>query len=145
MSKRQFKAESKQLLDLMINSIYTHREIFLREIVSNSSDAIDKLHYLSMTKPDEVKVAREDLRIKEASVFDDYAGNPAVFLNWDYSKRSDFIGYNIYRDGEKINGRPVSGSCLSDSPLEKGRTYHYSIETVYAHGTEAGNDVSVTV
>ena len=64
MSKRQFKAESKQLLDLMINSIYTHREIFLREIVSNSSDAIDKLHYLSMTKPDEVKVAREDLRIK---------------------------------------------------------------------------------
>ena len=88
---------------------------------------------------------KEDLRIKEASVFDDYAGNPAVFLNWDYSKRSDFIGYNIYRDGEKINGRPVSGSCLSDSPLEKGRTYHYSIETVYAHGTEAGNDVSVTV
>ncbi len=64
MSKRQFKAESKQLLDLMINSIYTHREIFLREIVSNSSDAIDKLHYLSITKPDEVKVAREDLRIR---------------------------------------------------------------------------------
>lgn len=64
MSKRQFKAESKQLLDLMINSIYTHREIFLREIISNSSDAIDKLHYLSITKPEEVKVAREDLRIK---------------------------------------------------------------------------------
>ncbi|MDO5862444.1 MAG: ATP-binding protein, partial [Thermoplasmata archaeon] len=64
MSKRQFKTESKQLLDLMINSIYTHREIFLREIISNASDAIDKLHYLSMTKPDEVTVAREELGIK---------------------------------------------------------------------------------
>ena len=67
MSKKQFKAESKQLLDLMINSIYTHREIFLREIVSNASDAIDKLHYLSITKPDEVKVAREDMMIRVSS------------------------------------------------------------------------------
>ncbi len=67
MSKRQFKAESKQLLDLMINSIYTHREIFLREIISNASDAIDKLHYLAMTKPEEVTVPREDLEIKVTS------------------------------------------------------------------------------
>ena len=43
MAKKQFKAESKRLLDLMINSIYTHQEIFLREIISNASDAIDKL------------------------------------------------------------------------------------------------------
>lgn len=64
MSKRQFKAESKQLLDLMINSIYTHREIFLREIISNASDAIDKLHYMSMTEPDVVSVPREDLAIR---------------------------------------------------------------------------------
>ncbi len=62
MSKKQFKAESKQLLDLMINSIYTHREIFLREIISNASDAIDKLHYKSITEPD-IAVAREDFRI----------------------------------------------------------------------------------
>ena len=62
MSKKQFKAESKQLLDLMINSIYTHREIFLREIISNASDAIDKLHYKSITESD-VPVAREDFRI----------------------------------------------------------------------------------
>ena len=64
MSKKQFKAESKQLLDLMINSIYTHREIFLREIISNASDAIDKLYYMAITKPDEISVPREDLRIK---------------------------------------------------------------------------------
>ncbi|MGE5676500.1 MAG: ATP-binding protein, partial [Pseudomonadota bacterium] len=49
MGKKQFKTESKRLLDLMINSIYTHREIFLRELVSNASDAIDKIYYKALT------------------------------------------------------------------------------------------------
>ena len=62
MPKKQFKAESKRLLDLMINSIYTHKEIFLREIISNASDAIDKLCYRSLTD-DQVGMAREDFFI----------------------------------------------------------------------------------
>jgi len=49
---KQFKTESKKLLDLMINSIYTHKEIFLRELISNASDAIDKRHYLGLTNPE---------------------------------------------------------------------------------------------
>ena len=63
MAKKQFKAESRRLLDLMINSIYTHKEIFLREILSNASDAIDKLCYLSLTD-DKVGLSRGDFRIE---------------------------------------------------------------------------------
>ena len=62
MPKKQFKAESKRLLDLMINSIYTHKEIFLREIISNASDAIDKLANRALTD-DSVGMNREDFRI----------------------------------------------------------------------------------
>ena len=63
MKKKQFKAESKKLLDLMINSIYTNKEIFLRELISNASDAIDKLYYESLTNKS-IKVKKKDLEIR---------------------------------------------------------------------------------
>ncbi len=63
MKKKQFKAESKKLLDLMINSIYSNKEIFLRELISNASDAIDKLYYRSLTDR-KVKLDKEDFFIK---------------------------------------------------------------------------------
>ena len=62
MAKKQFKAESKRLLDLMINSIYTHQEIFLREIISNASDAMDKLAYTALTD-DKVGISRDEFAI----------------------------------------------------------------------------------
>ena len=66
MAKKQFKSESKRLLELMVNSIYTHKEIFLRELISNASDAIDKLCYISLTD-ENVGLTRDDFRIMLAA------------------------------------------------------------------------------
>ena len=63
MAKKQFKAESKRLLELMVNSIYTHKEIFLRELISNASDAIDKIYYKALTD-DSLSFNKEDYYIK---------------------------------------------------------------------------------
>jgi len=63
LEKKQFKAESKRLLDLMINSIYTHREIFIRELISNASDAIDKMYYKALTD-DSIKFNKDDYYIE---------------------------------------------------------------------------------
>ena len=62
MAKKQFKAESKKILDMMINSIYTNKEIFLRELISNASDAIDKLYFMSLTDKS-IKVKKDKLEI----------------------------------------------------------------------------------
>jgi molecular chaperone HtpG len=63
MEKKQFQAESKRLLDLMINSVYTHKEIFLRELISNASDAIDKMYYKALTD-DKINFNKEDYYIR---------------------------------------------------------------------------------
>jgi len=86
MAKKQFKAESKRLLDLMINSIYTHKEIFLREIISNASDAIDKLCYQSLTD-DSVGLERGDFRIR--ITVDKQAGTLTVSDNGIGMSRED--------------------------------------------------------
>lgn len=63
MATKEFKSESKRLLDMMINSIYTHKEIFLRELISNANDALDKLYYKSLTD-ENIAFDRENFYIR---------------------------------------------------------------------------------
>lgn len=117
MAKKQFKAESKRLLDLMINSIYTNKEIFLREIISNASDAIDKLCYLSLTD-DQVGLNREDYKIeiipnKEArtiTVRDNGIGMSAEECenNLGVIAKSGSFQFKDELDGEKAQGEDIS-------------------------------------
>ena len=69
MRTKQFKAESKRLLEMMINSIYTHKEIFLRELISNASDAMDKLYFKSMSE--NIGITRSDMAIRIEADKDD--------------------------------------------------------------------------
>ena len=81
---RKFKTESKKLLDLMINSIYTNREIFLRELISNASDAVDKLYFRSLTDKD-IQLSKDELGIRVA--FDKDARTPGSRSTADRPRR----------------------------------------------------------
>ncbi len=117
MAKKQFKAESKRLLDLMINSIYTNKEIFLREIISNASDAIDKLCYVSLTD-DSVGLNRSDYKIelivdKEArtlTVRDNGIGmsQQECENNLGVIAKSGSYQFKGEMDGEKAEGEDLS-------------------------------------
>ena len=117
MAKKQFKAESKRLLDLMINSIYTNKEIFLRELISNASDAIDKLCYLSLTDSG-VGMSREDFRIdvipdktrRTITVRDNGIGMTAseAEQNLGVIAKSGSLQFKGEMDGEKAEGEDLS-------------------------------------
>ena len=108
METKQFKAESQRLLDLMINSIYTHKEIFLREIISNASDAMDKLAYTALTD-DKVGLNREDLKITITR--DKNAGTLTVSDNG--------IGMNKEEMEENLGTICKSGSLGFKQAMEK--------------------------
>lgn len=108
--KKQFKAESKRLLDLMINSIYTHKEIFLRELISNASDAIDKLYYLSLTNNDQ-QVDRDAFEIH-------------LEVNRDartLTIRDNGLGMNKEELEENLGTIAKSGSLAFKQKLEDGK------------------------
>ena len=108
MEKQQFKAESQRLLDLMINSIYTHREIFLREIISNASDAMDKLAYVALTD-DKVGLNRSDLAI---TIIRDEA-------NRTLTVSDNGIGMNKAEMEENLGTIAKSGSLSFKQAMEK--------------------------
>ncbi len=118
MAKKQFKAESKRLMDLMVNSIYTHKEIFLREIISNASDALDKLCYRSLTD-DSVGLSRSDFAInitldKDArtiTVSDNGIGMTAEELesNLGVIARSGSFSFKKDIDSDKAEGIDIIG------------------------------------
>ena len=108
MEKMQFKAESQRLLDLMINSIYTHREIFLREIISNASDAMDKLAYLALTD-DQVGISRQEMAI--TIVRDEAARTITV--------SDDGIGMSRAEMEENLGTIAKSGSLSVKQAMEK--------------------------
>ena len=107
--KKQFKAESQRLLDLMINSIYTHKEIFLRELISNASDASDKLYYKALTEKIN-GISRDDLSIQ-------------IVINKDHRMLSIIdqgIGMNEQELEEHLGTIANSGSFEFKNALEKG-------------------------
>ena len=116
MAKKQFKAESKRLLDLMINSIYTNKEIFLREIISNASDAIDKLCYLSLTD-DKVGLSRDDFRIE--IIPDKEARTLTV--------RDNGIGMDAQEAENNLGVIAKSGSLSFKNDMEEGKGEDLSI------------------
>ena len=109
MEKKTFKAESQRLLDLMINSIYTHKEIFLREIISNASDAIDKMHFVSLTD----EKAREVM-----------SDTPAINIYTDNDARTitvsdDGIGMNEQELEDNLGTIAKSGSLQFKQELDE--------------------------
>ena len=137
MRKKQFKAESKRLLDLMVNSIYTHKEIFLREIISNASDAIDKLCYLSLTD-DKVGLNRGDFAItisvdKDArtlTVSDNGIGMSADELENNLGVIASSGSYKFRRERGRghRHHRPVRRGLLLG--LHGGRPHHRGDEEI---------------
>ena len=116
MRKKQFKTESKKLLDMMINSIYTHKEIFLRELISNASDAIDKLYFRSLTDS-EVHLTRSDYSIfininkenKTLKISDNGCGMTADELENNLGTIAKSGSFDFKRDGHSADDVDIIG------------------------------------
>ena len=116
MRKKQFKTESKKLLDMMINSIYTHKEIFLRELISNASDAIDKLYFRSLTDPS-VAVEKENYAIylkadkdnRTLTITDNGCGMSAEELETNLGTIAKSGSFDFKRDNADSEGVDIIG------------------------------------
>ena len=116
MKKKQFKAESKKLLDMMVNSIYTHKEIFLRELISNASDAIDKLYYRSLSdnasglnRDDYAITLKVDREARELTVSDNGCGMTAEELEQNLGTIARSGSLNFKNENEKVDDVNIIG------------------------------------
>lgn len=155
MALKKFKAESKRLLDLMINSIYTNKEIFLRELISNASDAIDKLHFLSLTDEN----ARRDFRIvikrdREArtlTVEDNGIGMSAEELESDLGTIAKSGTLDFKKNAEKSTAEELIGqfgvgfySCfmIADEVTVVSRKYGEDVAHKWVSGGVSGYEIT---
>ena len=122
MEKKEFKAESRRLLDLMINSIYTHKEIFLRELISNASDAIDKLYYEALTGHQ--AISREDLKINIALD----KNNRTITIS------DNGIGMSKEELEENLGTIAKSGSLAFKEQLEKSENKEEDVDIIGQFG-----------
>ena len=155
MALKKFKAESKRLLDLMINSIYTNKEIFLRELISNASDAIDKLHFLSLTDEN----ARRDFRIvikrdREArtlTVEDNGIGMSAEELESDLGTIAKSGTLDFKKNAEKSTAEELIGqfgvgfySCfmIADEVTVVSRKYGEDVAHMWVSSGVSGYEIT---
>ena len=144
MAKKQFKAESKRLLDLMVNSIYTHKEIFLRELISNASDAEDKLAYKALTD-DQVPLDRGELKItivpdKEKRTLT-ISDNGIGMTKEELERIEGVLGveelgnmkFRIrFTEAQEVIDRIVKQSAANDWRLSEIRVEKSSLDTIFA-------------
>ncbi len=116
MRTKQFKSESKKLMDMMINSIYTHKEIFLRELISNASDALDKLYFMSLTDsnvgiaPDEFKIILElDRENRTLKITDNGCGMTEEDLDKNLGTIARSGSFNFKQENEKTENVDIIG------------------------------------
>ncbi len=139
MSKKQFKSESKKLMDMMINSIYTHKEIFLRELISNASDALDKLYFMSLTdtnvgiKADEFEIMLElDKENRTLTISDNGCGMTEEELDKNLGTIAKSGSFNFKQENEKTENVDIIGQfgvgfysafMVSDDVTVESRAY----------------------
>ena len=157
MKKKQFKTESKKLLDMMINSIYTHKEIFLRELISNASDALDKLYFRSLTDS-EVVISRSDYAINLAvdreartlTVTDNGCGMSAEELENNLGTIAKSGSFEFKRDNEQKEDVDVIGQfgvgfysafMVADKITVRSRVY--GADTAYVWESEGADGYTV--
>ena len=139
MRTKQFKSESKKLMDMMINSIYTHKEIFLRELISNASDALDKLYFMSLTDtnvgiaPDEFEIRIDiDKENRTLKITDNGCGMTEEELDKNLGTIAKSGSFNFKQENEKTENVDIIGQfgvgfysafMVSDDVTVESRAY----------------------